>query len=318
MRWIAIGLTVCALVESAGLVRLLADQQPAVGVGIPYSVGRALPDRAGGWTRAKEIQMFGSADLWEYIDGAAEQYLTFGFQDLATSKYTDASGAVVVADIYRMADNVHAFGIYRQELNAKARPVAVGVEGRAGSNSLKFWTGSFYVKLTASSGAARQPDLGPLGAAIAKGLGAPGSLPAQVRWFPPAGLVPDSVKFVPADALGQAAFTNAFEAKYENPGEPSTALVVPFASDAQAASALARFESFLAKARGKAKVTSPGDGGFTGTDSFQGLIYAVKAGPNLVISVGAADERVAVARLTEIIKRLPRAPAGQPRKDGAL
>src|SRR5512137_576823 len=135
MRWIAIGLTACALVESAGVVRLLADQRPAVGVGISYSVGRALPDRAGGWTRAKEIQMFGSADLWEYIDGAAEQYLTFGFQDLATSKYTDASGAVVAADIYRMSDNVHAFGIYRQEVNAKARPVPVGVEGRAGSNS---------------------------------------------------------------------------------------------------------------------------------------------------------------------------------------
>jgi hypothetical protein len=316
MRWSTVGLAVCVLVVSAGLERPRADQRPAAGGAIPYSVGRALPDRAAGWTRAPQVQMFSPADLWEYIDGAAEQYLTYEFQDLATSKYTGADGAVAAADIYRMSDAVHAFGIYRQELSPKARPVALGVEGRAGSNSLRFWTGSFYVKLTASAASSRGPDLQALGAAIAKGLGAPGGMPAQVGWFPPAGLVAGSVKFVAADALGQASFTNAFEAKYENPGEPSTALVVPFDGEAQAAAALAKFESFYAKARGKARVTSPGDGGFTATDSFQGLIYAVKVGPRLAISVGAPDERSAVALLTGIIKRLPPAPAGKPPREG--
>jgi hypothetical protein len=309
---------VCSLQGSGGgRQQARPDQQPVVGGSITYSVGRALPDRGGGWTRAREIQMFSPADLWEYIDGAAEQYLTYGFQDLATSKYTDGAGAAVTADIYRMTDAVHAFGIYRQEVTPKARPVPVGVEGRSGSNGLKFWTGSFYVKLTASpGGAGRRPDLQPLASAIAKGLGASGSMPAQVRWFPPVGLVPDSVKFVPADALGLAAFANAFEAKYENPGEPSTALVVPFEAQAQAAAALAKYEAFLARARGKARVTSPGDGGFAATDSFHGFVLAVRSGSMLVISLGASDERVAVAILTEIIRRLPKTGTAQPPGDG--
>jgi len=305
----------CSLPAAADLAR--EPGQQSLGRGIPYSVGRALPDRSGDWTRAAQIQMFNSGDLWEHIDGAAEQFLTYGFQDLATTKYTDrTTRTVIVAEIYRMADAVNAFGIYRQEVSPKAKPVRLGVEGRISSNTIRFWTAEFYVKLTTPPGGGRMPELEALGAAIAKGLGAPGKMPAEVGWFPSAGQVPDSVKYIPADALGQAAFTKAFEAKYENPGEPSTALVVPFDSDQTAAAALARYESFLASARGKTKVAAPGDGGFSATDSFQGFILAVRAGSRLVISVGESDGKAAAARVAEIIRRLPAAAVGQPREGG--
>ena len=334
MRLFHVGVTVPALFAAAGIVcgasLGAADGAPvhgqqsqsrdkaSVGVAIPYSVGRALPDRVAAWTRSAQIQMYSPADLWEYIDGAAEQYLTYGVQDVATATYTNSSGAVVGVDIYRMADSVNAFGIYRQELSPKARPVAIGVEGRAGSSSFKFWSGSFYVKLTASPAGGPQQDLQALAGAIAKGLGEPGGMPAQVHWFPVAGLVPDSVTFVPADALGQSAFLNAFEAKYGNPQDPSTALVVPFDSEQQAVAALARYESFLAKSGGTVKrASAPGNGGFSTTDGFYGLIVAVRAGSALTISLGAADAGSASAILAEIVKRLPPAAAGAPRNEGA-
>ena len=315
MRRITVGLVVCALSLGAGLSAEPGQRTP--GRTIPYSVGRALPDRAGEWVRASQIQMFNPGDLWEYIDGAAEQFLTYGFQDLATTKYTsDQTRTVVVAEVYRMEDARGAFGIYRQEASPKARPVALGIEGRASSNTIRFWLAEFYVKLTLPPGGGRQRELEVLGAAIAKGLGAPGTLPDEVRWFPAAGQIPDSVKYIPADALGQASFTHAFEAKYEGPGDGATAVIVPFESDAAAAAALTRYETFLARAKGKAKVAAPGDGGFSATDSFQGLILAVRAGSRLVISLGAADDRAAGSIVAEIIKRLPATPGGQPRKEG--
>jgi hypothetical protein len=315
MRRLTVGLVVSAFFLGAGLSG--EPGQRTLGRTIPYSVGRALPDRAGEWARAAQIQMYNPGDLWEYIDGAAEQFLTYGFQDLATTKYTsDQTRTVAVAEVYRMEDARGAFGIYRQEVSPKARPVALGVEGRASSNTIRFWLAEFYVKLTLPPGGGRQRELEVLGAAIAKGLGAPGTMPDEVRWFPPAGQVPDSVKYIPADALGQASFTHAFEAKYEGPGEGSSALIVPFESDAAAAAALTRYETFLARAKGKAKVAAPGDGGFSATDSFQGLILAVRAGSRLVISLGAADDRAAGSIVAEIIKRLPAKPGGQPRKEG--
>jgi len=315
MRRLTIGLLVSAFFLGAGLSA--EPGQRTLGRTIPYSVGRALPDRAGEWVRAAQIQMFNPGDLWEYIDGAAEQFLTYGFQDLATTKYTsDQTRTVVVAEVYRMEDARGAFGIYRQEVSPKARPVALGLEGRASSNTIRFWLAEFYVKLTLPPGGGRQRELEALGAAIAKGLGAPGTMPDEVRWFPAAGQIPDSVKYIPADALGQASFTHAFEAKYEGPGDGSTAVVVPFESDAAAAAALTRYETFLARAKGKAKVAAPGDGGFSATDSFQGLILAVRAGSRLVISLGAADDRAAGSIVAEIIKRLPAKSGGQPRKEG--
>ena len=318
MRWFIVGLLMW-FAAAAGLAEggPLAAGQRSVGVAIPYSVGRALPARSGEWTRAAQIQMYNPTDLWEYIDGAAEQFLTYGFQDLATAKYaSDQVRTTVVAEVYRMGDALGAFGIYRQEVSPKARPVALGVEGRASSNTIRFWLGEFYVKLTTPPGGGRQRELEALGAAIAKGLGAPGGMPEQVRWFPAAGQVPDSVKYIPADALGQASFTHAFEAKYESAGEPSTVVVVPFDSDAAAAAALARYDTFMARAKGKVNVTSPGNGGFTASDSFQGFILAVRAGSRLVVSIGASDGKAAGALVSDVITRLPAKPAGQPRKEG--
>jgi hypothetical protein len=315
MRWLIVGLVLCAMPAPGGLAH--AAGQQTTGRTMPYSVGRALPDRSGEWARAARIQMFHPGDLWEHINGAAEQFLAYGFQDLATTRYTsDLTRTVVMAEIYRMEEVRGAFGIYRQEVSPKARAVALGVEGRASSNTIRFWLGEFYVKLTLPPGGGRMPELEALGAAIAKGLGAPGTMPAEVGWFPTAGQLPDSVKYIPVDALGQASFTHAFEAKYENPGEPATAIVVPFDNDEKAAAALARYESFLAKAKGRTAVSAPGSGGFSATDSFQGFILAVRAGPRLVISLGAPEERAA-AIVTDIVKRLGTVQPGQPRKDGS-
>jgi hypothetical protein len=315
MRWLAVGLMVWTLPVYGGLAH--AAGQQTTGRTIPYSVGRALPDRAGEWARATRIQLFQPGDLWEHINGAAEQYLTYGFQDLATTRYTsDLTRTVVMAEIYRMEEVRGAFGIYRQEVSPKARPVALGVEGRASSNTIRFWLGEFYVKLTLPPGGGRMPELEALGAAIAKGLGAPGTMPAEVGWFPVAGQLPDSVKYIPVDALGQASFAHAFEAKYQNPGEPSTAIVVPFENEETAAAALARYESFLARAKGRTKVSAPGNGGFSATDSFQGFVLAVRAGSRLVISLGAPEERAA-AIVSDVVKRLGIVQAGQPRKEGS-
>ncbi len=198
-----------------------ARARPAVGESIPYSVGRALPDRSGEWIRAAQIQMFNPGDLWEHINGAAEQYLAYGFQDLATTRYTsDQTRTVVVAEIYRMGDARGAFGIYRQEVSPTAKPVALGVEGRASSNTIRFWLAEFYVKLTTPPGGGTQRELEALGAAVAKGLGSPGTMPAEVGWFPSAGQVPDSVRFVPADALGQACSRTPSRRRTNTPASP--------------------------------------------------------------------------------------------------
>jgi len=313
--WAAAHTAAAAPADAAGQARA------AQGVGIPYSVGRAMPDQAPGWTRAPKLTMYSPSNLWEYIDGAAEQYLSFEFQDLATATYARTGGGSATVEIYRMLDAVHAFGIYAQEVSPSSARAAVGVEGRAGKNSLKFWSNAFYVKVVAApGGAVSQADLLALAKAVAAGLGDPGAPPAQLAWFTRsalAGLLADSIRFVPADALGQSMFANAFEAKYAGTPEPSTLVIVPFAGPDAARDALAKYESFLTRP-GKAprKVASPGAGGFVAQDGYYGLIVAVRAGAALVISLGAESEARATMLVTDAAARVTAAPAAPSKRGG--
>lgn len=265
-----------------------------------------LPAQAAAWTRTGEPQRFGPGDLWEYINGAAEQYLSYGFQELVTAKYTLASGATASVDIYRMADRVNAFGMHAQEINPKWDAVPVGVEGRAGTDAVRFWSGAYYVKLSTTPPA--KAEALALARTIGAGLGEPGGMPDELQLFPPRDLVAGSIRFVPADILGQSAFSNGFEAKYGAGPSPSTLVLVPFATADAATAAFTGYESFLGQTgRPPVRLTAPGDAGVAAQDGYYGRIVAARAGRWLVISLGARDERAAVAIVTGACSRLANA-----------
>ena len=59
---------------------------------------------ATGWKRAKPPQVFGADNLWEFIDGAADTYVTYGFEELVSVTCADPQlGAEATIDVYRMA-----------------------------------------------------------------------------------------------------------------------------------------------------------------------------------------------------------------------
>ncbi|MCX6538034.1 MAG: hypothetical protein NT151_03735 [Acidobacteria bacterium] len=279
---------------------------------------RLLPEKAGEWTRTAAPQRYGPDDLWEYIDGGADQYLSYGFQEVVAAKYSNAAGATATVDIYRMDEPVGAFGIYAQEINPKATPVRVGVEGQAGTDSMRFWVANYYVKLVSTPPNKSSKDASvALGATIAGGLGGPGASPPQLTLFPTQGLVAGSIRYVPTNILGQAGFSNGFEAKYQAGAEPSTLVIVPFKDAEGARAALGKYQAFLGQS-GK-PVTSaqtPCDGSLLARDRFYGLIIAARSGAWLAISLGSQDERAARVLLTDICGGLARFPPVQPRKAG--
>ena len=249
-----------------------------------------------GWTRRGEIQRFGPGNLWEYINGGAEQYLSFGFQDLESAKYGRPNGATVMVDAYRMADRLHAFGIYAQESNPKRKPVKVGVEGRVGAAAVEFWAASHYVKIVADPSKTVPPDdLVGFARAVAAELGEPGGMPAEVALVPTGGLVAGTIRFVPEDALGQAAFVSALEAQFEGAPKPSTLFLIPFKSPAQASEAATAYAAFLTAGSAAPKtLPSLADGGFSTTERYYGRIVAARIGRWVVISLGAdTDEHAA-------------------------
>jgi hypothetical protein len=256
---------------------------------------------APGWSRTKEARRFGPGNLWDFIDGGAEQYLTYGFQELATAGYThEPSRIEATLEIYRMADGVNAFGIYESEVNPAAEFLKVGVEGWRGRNNVSFWSGPYYVKLTALDGREQiKSDLQALAARVAGRIGKGGSDPTEVRYFPRQNLVPHSIKYVPKDVLGQSYLTNGFEAQYRNGKTALKLTLVSFDSPEAAAQGLARYRQFLSTSGEVSKdVKSPGEEGFLGKDSYFGLALAIRSGRNVLVALGASSEHSATVLVT--------------------
>ena len=104
-----------------------------------------------GWIRGAEIRFFDEDNLYEFINGAAENFLNYGFKKVVTVDYDNAEQtSPIIAEIYQMADARNAFGIYSSERNINSTFKNIGEEGYIGfgGTALNFCSENYYVKIT--------------------------------------------------------------------------------------------------------------------------------------------------------------------------
>jgi hypothetical protein len=96
-----------------------------------------LPDikAPAGWTVKEKPSVYAKADLYGYMDGGAELFFEFGFQDLTVQKYGNHADELAL-EAYRMADAEGALGIYLIRAG-KEIPVK-GVQGRSSGDRYQF------------------------------------------------------------------------------------------------------------------------------------------------------------------------------------
>ena len=94
-----------------------------------------------GWKQVGEIQRFDPNTLYEYINGGADLYLAYDFEELKVAEYQNDKKAAVTVDVYRHRTPTHAFGIYSQERFPGANFIDVGVQGYLEKHALNFLFG---------------------------------------------------------------------------------------------------------------------------------------------------------------------------------
>ncbi len=104
---------------------------------------------AEGWTVTGGPRVYGEANLFEYIDGAAERYLRAGFVEAAVTGYRYQDGSDAEAAVYRMKTAAAARAVYDAEPPQGSRPVALGDDARLYGASLLFLRGPYLVRLVA-------------------------------------------------------------------------------------------------------------------------------------------------------------------------
>jgi hypothetical protein len=102
-----------------------------------------------GWEKTSETRAFAAKDLWQYIDGDAEQYLKAGVVSASTSDYKYQNQLDAVVDVYTMGDAAGARKILESGGSSGAKNVPVGDAGLAYEQSVTFRKGSYLVRIVA-------------------------------------------------------------------------------------------------------------------------------------------------------------------------
>jgi len=238
---------------------------PGLAAAVPPAAASLMPD-VPGWKKAGQADVYQPANLYEYINGAAELYLNFGFEELAVQNYENGKKMEITVEVYRHKDATHAFGIYSQEKPPQGPFQAVGAQGYGDALSFHFTGGPYYVKM---SFLGKSPDsaaaLKALAGAVASRIPPPVALPALLKAFPPKGRVPESEKFTATNFLGQSFLHSAFAADYTVGGQVRQVFLL---EGKDAADARAMVDKWAALA--KAKV--PSGGIFAFKDPFNGPV----------------------------------------------
>jgi len=203
----------------------------------------ALP----GWNRAESPTYYGPHNLWDHINGAAALYLDYGFTSLATAYYKTTDGKSTAAlEIYRMETPLHAFAIYAAERSPEDEFIRIGAEGYLSDNTLNFWKGPYYAKL--SSYRTREDPKGILKAlagTVASQIPGRYTEPEAFGHFPAKNRVAKSERYIPKNFLGHPFFKAGYRVNYQGDRGNYQLFLVPTTSPAEAEAAFTRYRKHL-------------------------------------------------------------------------
>ncbi|SYZ74796.1 exported hypothetical protein [Candidatus Zixiibacteriota bacterium] len=172
--------------------------------------------------RSSEIKTYVGNDLWQYIDGGAELYHLYNFQEVATADYKSDS-IELVTDIYRFDNATDAFGLYSMLRPPTATIVLLGTEGFTSPGELIFVKGVFVVRIMGyEKNEAADKILTSLGQEIDRLITAPGKRPNAFLLFPVKNSLGASDKYYSQSFLGQRTLSRFYCQDYLLDGDTVT------------------------------------------------------------------------------------------------
>lgn len=160
----------------------------------------------GTWKKVDAAKRFAQADLYGYIDGGAELFLEYGFEQLTVQKYRNGADEFTV-EAYRMTDSPAAAGIYLMKAGKESPATGFRERHTANKYQLMFCRNRYFVIVNNLSGhEALAPIEVKFASAIAAKLPA-GSPMVELQALPREGLVPGSARLVRGAYGLQAVYT---------------------------------------------------------------------------------------------------------------
>jgi hypothetical protein len=115
-----------------------------------------LPPVQEGWIIKEKARMFTRENLFDYIDGGAELYLSYDFQRLLVQEYVSGENSIIV-EIYEMKSPEDAFGLF--SLNQEGESLSIGQGTSYAFGLLSFWKDYYFVRIIDMEGRDDRKDV---------------------------------------------------------------------------------------------------------------------------------------------------------------
>ena len=156
---------------------------------------QSLPKQIMDWKAKGQDEIYNRKTLFDYINGGAELYLTYDFQEVFSRRFTGPDQNEIVLDIYDMGSSAEAFGIYSSE--CEDEEAGIGQDSEYGGGLLRFWQDRFFISiLSLGDDRKARTTVLELGKTVARAIGSIGSEPALLRSLPDNGLIKNRIRYL--------------------------------------------------------------------------------------------------------------------------
>jgi hypothetical protein len=220
---------------------------------LPLTAAFPGADAVAGWSPEGELEVYDSETIFNLVDGQADFFFAYGFEQVAVRQYKNTAGAVLDVQIWQVSDAASAYGLFSADIAGE--PVDVGNEGDGDvGRRLVFWQNRYVAQLFARK-EIPDADLRAFGEAIAAALPAGGERPQLVDRLPADGLVPRGALFFHEELsiqneiwlggeniLGLSQETDGVLGRYEIGGATVRLLLIEYPATEAAATGLAALQ----------------------------------------------------------------------------
>ena len=259
-----------------------------------------------GWTLMEGPHLYNKKTLFEHINGQAELFLQYGFQNSIFAIYQDRKNSdhQVEVDIYDMGNVLQAFGIFSRFRNEN-KPGGFGLDSYLDDHSTFFYQGRYFSNLYSTK--SNSSLLKQFAILVTSKIVDRSSPPKEINYFPKSGLKPGSIQYFPQGLLGHQFLKKGFQGSYIEKGKAEERefklFLAIFKDSNEASNSLKIYKDNLSR---KGRLFSGcfvkvGAEGLKGEDPYQGKVIVLQKGFYLLGAVGFEKEKEAENRLAELM-----------------
>ncbi len=262
----------------------------------PEEIKAKLP-KVAGWNLDPEMEVFSSRNLFQRINGAAEGFFLYNFQEMTSFVYNNvANTEYITIQVYRHDTPVDAFGVYAAERPTQTNFLRIGGQGYQEESMLNFYVDCLYVKMESpgtSDDVAKTVKT--IAEQLAKNINPKATAPSMLNSLPKQNKIENTDLYIAKSFLGHEFLNKVYLADYSASGKRYQIFIIDAGSKEEAQKMLTSYYQFTKQ------TTDIKEGRLTIKDRYNGDLECIWKGQYIW---GIFNEGGATIPVEDILKEI--------------